>query len=361
MMIRWTSGLALLALASVVTVHGPARGQAGVRADVTYIDPKTGEEENANFAVKSETPAGIELVTGGGDKVYSPDQIVDVTYTGLPGITLDTMTRLGSLEKSDPAKAAQEYADLAAKANGATKRILEFRAAMSRLEATNEKTGSAFEAEATGTADQLTTVATDHMTSWETWPATRAAARIRLELGQYEQAGELYSKLAAIPGLPADLRRKARLAQAGAMLRANKSADAKSILGELAGEADYPKSGTLREMLSIYQVAVDAPEPTTAPDGKPARPAEFVAKLENVIAGATDPAARAVGYGVLGDLYAAHGFPREAMWSYLWVDVVYPENRDEQVIAVQRLATVFAAIGEKERAEEYRGRMPTVR
>lgn len=359
---RWLLGFAFIALAIALSIQGTTRGQAGgkIRADVRYIDPADGKEASADFEVKGETPAGIELITGGGPKVIPPDQIVTVTYRGLPGITLDQLTRLSIEEEKDAAAAAQQYADLAAKASGPTKRVLEFRGAMNALKVTNAKKGADFEAEAEPTAKRLAEVGTNNATSWEVWPAFRAAARLHMELGQFDEAAQLLGKLAATPNLPNELRREAALLEARTLLRAGKAKEANGVLANLAKEPTFPRSGELRQILNILQIAATAPAPDVD-DGKPVRPTETITKLEDAIEQATEPRSKAIGRGVLGDLYILHGFPRDAMWAYLWVDVVYPGAKDEQVIAVRRLAAVFDQMGEKERADEFREKLVTIR
>lgn len=359
---RWILPLSFMTLAIAFATQGTIRGQAGgkITANIRYIDPKDGKEESVDFEVKKESTAGIDILTGGGLKTIAPDQIVQVSYRGLPGLTLDQTTKLSIEEENNPAKAAQLYATAATKATGAAKRFLEFRGAQAALKATNAKKGADFEAEADQTAKLLMTVAKNHSNSWEVWPATRAAARLRMEIGQFDEAAKLLSELAAVPGLPNTLRYSARLGEIGALIRAGKTAAAKAVVADLTKDSGFPRSGEPRQALSIYQVAVTTPDPATA-EGKPVKPTAVITKLEEAIHAASDPAAKAVGYGILGDIYARHGFPRDAMWSYLWVDVVYPQAKDEQVIAVKRLVTVFDGIGEKERAEQYREKLAAIR
>ena len=63
---------------------------------------------------------------------------------------------------------------------------------------------------------------------------------------------------------------------------------------------------------------------------------------------------RAAGHGMIGELYFAADKPRDAMWHYLWVEVVYNQDRDEVVKAVARLSDVFRKQGDEDRARSYR-------
>ena len=49
------------------------------------------------------------------------------------------------------------------------------------------------------------------------------------------------------------------------------------------------------------------------------------------------------------------------MWDYLWVDVVYDENRTERVYAVRKLIDVFTAMKLKERADQFTNKLAEVR
>jgi hypothetical protein len=78
-----------------------------------------------------------------------------------------------------------------------------------------------------------------------------------------------------------------------------------------------------------------------------------VKKVEDAIGKATDLSLKALGYNVLGDLYLAQKKPREAMWSYLWVDVVYNQDRGEHLKAMTRLIKIFKEANDTEKAQLY--------
>ena len=105
--------------------------------------------------------------------------------------------------------------------------------------------------------------------------------------------------------------------------------------------------GTLKRRLTIYQLA--ASKAITSP-------AEGVKLVEDEIAKTQDAAIRATGYSVIGELYLAGDKPsaRDAMWAFLWVEVVYNQDKDEVLTALVRLAAVFAQQGDEERAKSYR-------
>ena len=362
MLPRWSYSLLFLAMAFALTTDATVQGQAGgkILATIRSIDPKDGKETSLDYEIKKESPAGIEVVTSTGLKTIPPNLILQVNYRNLPGVTIDQLNKLSIDEENDPGKAAKAYNALAAKASDRTKRFLEFRGAMAALKAVDQKTSTEFDNDADAVATQLAEIAQRYSTSWEVWPAYREAARLRLELGQFPAAAKLQGQLAAVSGLPPELRRDARFSEAAALLRAGKPKDAQAIVDTLRAETDFPRTGRHQQMATLISIAAKAPEPQQA-DGKPVKPAATIKALEEAIAQAIDPEAKSLGYSLLGDLYLAHGFPRDAMWSYLWVDLVYPEGKDERLLAVRRLTTVFETLGEKERAEQFREKISQLR
>ena len=173
--------------------------------------------------------------------------------------------------------------------------------------------------------------------------------------------------------LTPELRHEAKLLEAGYLFRANKRLDAESILKELAADKEFPSTGPLRERWAIFEEIVKAPLPpperkeTDPPvpqeelDARTTKVKDAAAKIEAVIVKVKDFQARGAGYSALGEVFIRHGLLREAMWAYLWVDVVYNGDRDEQVKAANRLVRIFTELSDKDRAESYRERLPRIR
>lgn len=339
-----------LLLAFGLTALAPtALGQQGA-LDKVHYRTADGKVVAVDAEIK-ESVAGVQLVTGSKDLI-SPASVIRIDYGDPKGITkADQFAAISLEEGKDPGKAQAKYAELLTKAGPTaperTRRYLAYREAVWSGEAANAKTGEAFKAEAPKAAEKLAGFARVHKASWEVWPTARAAARLYAELGDHAKAAALLGELATVAGLPRDLRFEARLAEAGALARAGKGADAERLLDQLEKDRDFPATGPARDRLTVLRVAV---KPGTPP-----------AKLEEAAAKVADPTAKAVGANFLGDAQLAAGQPREAMWSYLWADVVYNQDRDEQVYAVHKLVGVFEKLGEKDRAEQFRDRLPRVR
>jgi hypothetical protein len=159
-----------------------------------------------------------------------------------------------------------------------------------------------------------------------------------MEIGDFVEAARLLGLVAAIPGLPPELRYEAKLVQAGAALRAGAGA---GVIDSLQRDSAFPPAGPLRDRLTVLAAAPDQLEPT--------------------LATIADPVARAVGFGRLGDWHRSAGRPDEARWAYLWVVMVYSADRDERVLALHRLVEVFEALGDPGRAARFRAELPAAR
>ena len=347
-------GLAALAVGPTAFAQQPATID-----DLTYRD-RSADGKVAEIKTETrESAKGIEVIVGGKAKmVVSPADVIKYDPGALVGISAADLSLARNVERTKgPAEAQAAYADLLRKAGAAperTVRHLTYREAMLAAKAADLKTGDDFAPDATKAADRLVAVARAAKKSWEVWPASRTAARLYGETGKFDRAAAILGELAAVPDLPRDLKYEAKLAEAAALIRAGSGPTADGALDALEKNPEFP-TGPLKDRLTVLRVA--AKLPTAPAAGKPAD----AAKLEEAIAAAKDPAARAVGYNFLGDLYAAHGQTRDAMWSYLWVDTVYNQDKDEQVVAVRRLVDLMEKAGDKDRADQFRDRLARVR
>ena len=84
---------------------------------------------------------------------------------------------------------------------------------------------------------------------------------------------------------------------------------------------------------------------------------QAVSLLEGMIALTTDKELKAVAYNGLGDCYRLNGRPRDALWPYLWVDVIYHQDREEHIKAMTQLAQLFKEQGDRLRAQQYRDKL----
>jgi hypothetical protein len=349
------AGLLLVLMATAVAAQPP-----GASDDLTYRDRS---DDGKLIDIKTETResiAGIQLIVAGKVKsILSPADIVRYDYGSLTGVDGSALAVARSLDRGgEVAKAHSAYVELLKKlpanAPEKTRRHLTFRAAMSATRLAGSRSGDEFTGPAGQAITRLTTAFRMSKKNWEAWPAAMTAARLHSELGQHDKAAALLGELAGIAELPHELKLEARLDEAAALLRSGQGLAAEAILGQLEKDRDLP-AGSMKEQLAILRVAASAPK--KAGPGS----AEVLAKLEAAIANAKDPSSRGLGYNFLGDIQDASGKSRDAMWSYLWVDTVYHQDQNEQILALHRLVAIFDRMGDKERAEQFREKLTRVR
>jgi hypothetical protein len=82
-----------------------------------------------------------------------------------------------------------------------------------------------------------------------------------------------------------------------------------------------------------------------------------VKDINDKIAASKEPAVRAVGFSMIGELYLAAKKPREAMWAFLWVETVYNQDKDEVLKAMVRLKQCFKEQMDEDREKAYQDKI----
>lgn len=347
---RALAAVAFLVIAVVVAAQPPS----GALDKVIYLDRKSGKTASMEGVLK-ESPAGISVTVSGQVRLQlTPAEIVRVDLGELPGLSTDEKGSLfGYDSEKDPAKATAGYGALAKKGgNERVKRNLEFRELIAATKAAELKDDAGFKTEAPKVADRLAAFARANVKSWEVWPTSRIAARLYADLNQPEKASETLNALANITELPAELRIEARFTEADLLLRSSDPTRGKAAVTALAANKDLPAAGPQRDKLKLFELWANAP-----PAAAGAKPDAQLAKLQSAIDATGDPGVRAFGFNVKGELLLAAGFPRDAMWEFLQVDVVYNTDRDEVIKSTRRLIEIFDKVGDRERADMYRDKL----
>jgi hypothetical protein len=336
-----------------------AQAQPGGIQDKVYLRDKKGGPPRAKEGTLKVTAGGYEIVPPGGGKGDPvPYQEIIRLVPGeasVPGLDRKDVNSLLVLEedaekdgKRDYDKALLSYQDVRKRmptAQEKTKRFLDFKIATLTAKVAD---ATPFEAGWNGRAEEavklLKTFTLTYPGGWEAWPAGSALARIQGELGKYAEAGDTWAKLAKdAAGVPAALRQEAELQVVDSLIRAKQYPEAAARVGDLKDLA-----GAAKDRAAIYALA--------AKWCGDANPANGVDAIEAEIAKAKDPVVRGTGYSMLGELYLAGAKPkpRDAMWAFLWVEVVYNHDRDEVVKAMTRVAEIFDAQKDEDHARAYR-------
>lgn len=357
MLLRRPALVAILLGVVTLATMPSAFGQGGNDV-VKFRDRKKDNAEGRYAGELTESAAGISVKAGGKVVgVVSPADVLTVEYTRLPG--LENMLNLRQSENKDVVKARNDYlAELKKNpTDPRTRRYLEFKDATLSARIADSKNGEEFKAEAATAVEKLATFARTYAKSWEVWPTARTAARLQAELGKTTEATAILANLAKNAELPVELRLEARLAEIDVLLRSSTPTTAASAITELAGMKELPATGSSREKLKIYQAMLKGIETKT--DGK--KPEAAVKEIEDLVTKTTDASVRAVGHNSLGQLYTMVNLPRDAMWEYLWVETVYNQDRSELIKAVASLEETFTKLGDKDRADIYKAKLPSVK
>jgi hypothetical protein len=349
-MIRQTARGAMFLVLIAAVLDATGRAQPPAQQDRIYYRDKKDSLKNVEGDLKP-GPAGYQVISGG--KVLttiSPADIVRAIPGDLPPIDRkDVLAQAALEEKKDWEKARLGYAEMLKKTASPpekTRRFLEFKVAtLTARVADDAADDSGWKEKTEEAAKLLETYLVAYPGGWEAWPAARTCARLQIELGDYQKAARTWGKAAQSPDLPADLRAEAGLQEIDLLIRAKQYAVAGAKTEAMLKGAT---AGLVKDKLTIYQLTIKAAG---------ADPVAGIKPIEDDIAKTKDPGVRAVGYGMIGELYLIADKPREAMWAFLWVEVVYNQDRDEVVKAMVRVTDTFRMQNDEERVRSYRDKL----
>jgi predicted negative regulator of RcsB-dependent stress response len=350
---RWTTGLVLgLGLLAA----GPAR--ADDRVLVRDRSAKTDKPATLSGQITAESINGIKLqpIPAGAAKDVPATDVVDVIYDVGGAIKLDYDNVLRT-ERKPLAQVLKEHQDLAARAKAdprlkALARHLQFRVAMLKANLASDEAGKADAKKLTADAvEALSQFKKDHPKSWQLTAAVQELANLQLDNNQPDEALKTMEELAQNPDLNKEAKREVGLLVVDLLLRARNYPEAERRVSAALATAEKDDPAAAR--LQIY---------TTGLKGATAgSPDEAVKALEETITKTSDPALKALAYNMLGELYTAKDQKRDALWEYLWVDVVYNQDRQEHAKALDRLVRLFTEFKDEPRARYYEDKLRRMR
>jgi len=336
---------ALSALIGIIASQTFVLGQDRVerrdkKGGSSIISGKILEENSAGVKIK---PAGL-----GKEETVPSNEIIRMTYSELPAkVTLE----IGKLSPAETARdfpmvlkgfqAVQAMPEVKA-AGPAARRYIDYRVAslQAMVAEGDEQLKAAIKA--------LVDFTTAHPDTWEFPNAARQLARLQADTADYAGATKSYELIEKAANIPAEFKQEATAALIDIAFQSEKYDDGRKRIKAVNEDAKSPVS--LRERVIIYQLGLDAA------DAK-GDSAASIKKIEEAIGKAADPGLKALGYNVLGDVYLARSNKRDAMWSYLWVDVVYNQDRGEHLKAMTRLIKIFEGENDKDKATLYKEKL----
>lgn len=349
----------LMAVAvAAATALGASPAAMGQTSDsIRYYDRVTKKEVTARCVLESETPARITFREGVRQKKVAAADVIDVTYDKSVGPgSLVTYRRATNHERdADNAKAdaaarrkaldtaLAAYRELVAEVqNPAARRQAQF--CIARLLVRESEDDPAQVAPAVA---ELQKFVKDQGDGWQLTPAVRLLGQLQAGRGDFAGAQKTYEALAARDDVAPETRAECELLVAGLLLGTNKTAEAEGKLRKLARTLAPSDPATAKVQVYLAQCEVAGGKLDAAES-----------KLKALLAGDLDGSAKGLVYNALGDVARQRNQPEEAFWDYLWVDVVYNQDRHEQAKALYYLAKLFVEVkNDPARAEQCRQRL----
>lgn len=304
--------------------------------------------------IVDESVAGVKIKAGMKETLIPSTEIHRVFYDDLPIASKQAYINLWNAEESekDQAKVYKLYQDFQPKITGAPvpiRRNVDYRLATLQavVAETKEQKVEARKA--------LATFITNHGTGWQFPLATRTLARMQADAAEFDAAQRNLEVLSKSNLVPVEIKQEADLMLVDVLFQAGKTEDVKTKIAAALGDPKTTEQQKTR--FSVYQAAIEAKAPN-------AKIEDVIKNLEGIVAKTNDGAVKGLAYNVIGDTYASTGTKenkRQAMWSYLWVDVVYNQDRTEHIKAMNSLLKIFEDEKDTEKVQVYKEKLARFR
>jgi hypothetical protein len=343
-------------LALLVVACFPALAQD--QPTIRYYDRVKKKEDKVTAAITQETPAKVVYKTSGNKTYEIPaTDVLDIVYDVRAGSRPDYRKALSNDEDVDKPGTEEQHAkafkaaldgykeiapEFNPKDNPTGYRHLQFR--LARLLARRSEEDPA---QLDPAIKALNAFLKDHSDGWQIGQAGQLLGRLQEGNGDFAGAQKTYETMAKNTELPKEMRLDFEMLEVRGLLRINKHAQAEEKLKKMAvslGPND-PNAVKLQVYLAECQVVAKKYEGAEA-------------KLKSVLAGDADPMIKALAATTLGDYYRETGKLEDAFWQYLWVDIVYNQDKHEQAKALYYLSKLFDQVkGDAARAVACRERL----
>ena len=349
---------ALLILAVGLAIA--SNGQAQVKDVIYYRDRTAKTEKNAEFVgtVVEETVNGVKVKPlVGPERTFPVSEIVDIMFDPptsyrIPFVPItngesDLRSGTGDL-KVKMNQLVKEYTTFIANFRDTKsvgfKRQIQYRLVAIRA-ALAEKREDQLDA-----IRQLDKYRKENPGGWQLVPVVRQEVQMMTEIEMLEEAATVLEEASRTPNLSKPIKQELELSLIDLMIRAGKATQIEGRINDAL--RTIPADDPLAARLKVFQIGCQS-----AKDD----PAKSASQLMAIIDKTQDAGLKALAYNTMGDCYNAKGLKKEAMWSYLWVDVVYNQDKTEYAKAVERLSKVFKDLNDDPRAEKYHEKLKSLR
>jgi tetratricopeptide (TPR) repeat protein len=344
----------------VAMVFAGGAGVALLRADdEVYVRDK---DKPVKGRITAEGPKEIKV---GVKELIPADSIVDVVYemqgekilTAQP-YRAGTKAEKDSLDPAKDAKRKENLAEALKKYEEAIKdmvekahrRHVEYKIAMLKVRQVQEDGAPDKAALA-----RLKDLTKKHPSCWQITNVYQTLGRMQMDAGDYPGAEDTYAKLAQIVTLADETRMDARLLAVQAKLNAGKYDEARSDISDMQRDVQKESRFFARAKVAEAECLVAETKKFEKEDPKRAKLFDqAIDMVRGIIKDSSDKYVKAVGHNTLGYCYLEQGKPKDAMWEFLWVDVVYNQDRIQHAKALYHLWDLFSKDGDAPRAQECR-------
>jgi hypothetical protein len=320
------------------------------RADT--IELKDGKKKISGF-VTVETAQGVKLRKGA--DLIPADQIRDIDYyESMPAdIKLTVYRKATNYEREGhTAKTDKERLAKLDEASAWYKKVLAklgpkdrfLRRHMAYKDAYLQATKADIQNTAAARALAITKLkefTTANPESWQLAQALQTLARLQIEQKSFADAEETLNTLAAAKISDA-LTQETELAVAQMAMKAQKYDVAHKRLEAVAKKLPAGSPAAQKAFLAQAECLAALGQ---LPEARQV--------VEKVLTEASDDGVKAVAYNTLGYCHFKGEQLKEARWAFLWVDMVYSQDKAEHAKALYYLHHVFARLNQGDRAREY--------
>ncbi|MCS7168126.1 MAG: tetratricopeptide repeat protein [Gemmatales bacterium] len=349
----WRSGLII---AWLIVFTGTAAGQ--VQDRVTYRDPKTGKLVTREGNIMAESPGGITFVWGlDARKEFIPvTALEDIRFAAEPPETLQAR----AAEAKQQWQKALDFYQQALRGAGKAKmavpfiefKILKLRSLLMEQQETDPL-------QRADLYRQLEQFHKRYPNAWQTVECLELMGQLRLRdglpvdevLAELRAVRDKYQNQAELVGRVNLFEARALVQQAQGYLQ-NQPDKALEIYKQARASLEKLMQTTTDRNLR-QEILVSLVECKAALRQHKEAEADL-ALLEKE---AQDPRTKALVHLARGDIYRLSERIRDAMWEYLWVDVVYNQDRDLVARALYWLVDVFRKLGDEEKAKACQERL----
>jgi tetratricopeptide (TPR) repeat protein len=305
---------------------------------ITYYNRAKNKEETVARKITAESPKEITFTTGGRDEKIRAADVLDVDYQSPAEVRIDYFAKArrdeADADKStEPATRVEKLDEAVALYRKAVPKLESHKFAQRHIEFQIAKL-LARQAEDDATRldaalSELQQFKTQHGNGWQIAAAGKLLARLQIAKGDIKGALATYEEFARREDLAPDVRQEFEMLGVRSLIHAGDYPTAERKLDTLA--RSLPKNDPRKPRVEVYLAACKAS--TNLGDAEK--------RLRTVINGDTDNEVKALAYNTLGDCYRVNGKLDDAFWQYLWVDIVYNQDRQEHAKALYYLSSLF--------------------